>query len=61
MNELKLYTAKIAVHENKQWRAYKVKVMAKNSGDALNIIANKYGEVKIKNFYEIELEEGMFL
>ena len=46
MNELKLYTAKIAVHENKQWRAYKVKVMAKNSGDALNIIANKYGNVQ---------------
>lgn len=59
--DLKLYVAKIAVYEDKQWRAYKVKVMAKNSGDALNIIANKYGEVKIKNLYEIELEEGMFL
>ena len=59
--DLKLYTAKIAVHEDKQWRAYKVKVVAKNAGDALNIIANKYGEVKIKNLYEIKLEEGMFL
>lgn len=58
---LKLYTAKIAVHEDKQWRAYKVKVIAKNAGDALNIIANKYGEVKIKNLYEMQLKEGMFL
>ena len=58
---LKLYFGKIAVHENKQWRAYKVEVVARSMADALTFIANKYGKVMVKSLDEIELEEGMFL
>jgi hypothetical protein len=61
MDDLKLYFAVFAAHDNNVWRAYKVKVVAKSTVNALNIIANKYGEVKMKALDEIKLEEGMFL
>lgn len=61
MNDLKIYSIIYAIHEDKQWRAYRAKVVAKNTVDALNIITKKYGEVKLNKFDEIELEEGMFL
>lgn len=61
MSDLKLYLAVFAAHGDRIWRAYSIKVVAKNTTDAMNIIANKYGEVKMKSLEEIKLEEGMFL
>ena len=61
MNDLKIYLAVFAAHEDHVWRAYSTRVVAKNIVNALNIIANKYGEVKFRKFEEIKLEEGMFL
>lgn len=61
MNELKIYSAVFAAHGDRIWRACSKKVVAKNTIDAMNIIANKYGEVKMKSLEEIKLEEGMFL
>ena len=59
--DLKIYSAVFAAHGDRIWRACSIKVVAKNTTDALNIIANKYGEVKMKSLEEIKLEEGMFL
>lgn len=59
--DLKIYSAIFAAHGDRIWRACIIKVVAKNTTDAINIIANKYGEVKMKSLEEIKLEEGMFL
>lgn len=61
MNDLKIYLAVFAAHEGHIWRAYSTRVVAKNIVNALNILANKYGEIKFRKFEEIKLEEGMFL
>ena len=59
--DLKIYSAVFAAHGDRLWQACRIKVVAKNTIDALNIIANKYGEVKMKSLEEIKLEEGTFL
>ena len=59
--DLKIYSAVFAAHGDRIWRACSMKVVAKNTIDAMNIIAKKYGEVKMKSLEEIKLEEGMFL
>ena len=59
--DLKIYSAIFAIHENHEWRGCWTRVVAKSTVDALNIIANKYGEVKMKSLEEIKLKEGMFL
>lgn len=61
MNDLKLYFAVYAVHEDRAWRAYATIVVAKSTVDAMNFIADRYGEVKLKKLEKIELKEGMFL
>lgn len=61
MNDLKLYFAVFAVREDKQWRACKSYIAAKSTVNALNNIANKFGEVKMKSLEEVKLEEGMLL
>ena len=61
MDELKLYSVVFAIHENNEWRGYRTRVIAKNVVKAINLVANKYGEIQLKKLEEIEIKEGMFL
>ena len=61
MNDLKVYLAVFAAHENKQWRIYKTHLIAKSTANAISHLVLKYKQIQIYTLEEIKLEEGMFL